>query len=62
MVQCLKIGNAQNIPTQEWYAESEGEIETIPSYVPVGSTVQILTPDAGLVVKMKNSDGQWIEI
>lgn len=62
MVQCLKNGNTQNIPIQEWYVESEGEIETIPSYVPVGSTVQILTPDAGLVVKMKNSDGQWIEI
>lgn len=62
MVQCLKIGNTQNIPTQEWYVESEGEIETIPSYVPVGSTVQILTPDVGLMVKMKNSDGQWIEI
>ena len=62
MVQCLKIGNTQNIPTQEWYVESEGEIETIPSFVPVGSTVQILTPDGGLVVKMKNGDGQWIEI
>lgn len=62
MVQCLKIGGVKNIPVQEWYVESEGEVETIPSYIPVGSIVQILTPDAGLVIKMKNSNGQWIEI
>lgn len=62
MVQYLKNGNTQNIPIQEWYVESEGEIEAIPSYVPVGSIVQVLTPEAGLVIKMKNSDGQWIEI
>lgn len=62
MVQCLKIGDVKNIPVQEWYVESEGEVETIPSFIPVGSIVQILTPDAGLVIKMKNSSGQWIEI
>lgn len=61
MIQCLKIGNTQNVPIQEWYVESEGEIEAIPSEIPAGSTVQILTPN-GLVVKMKNSKGQWIEI
>lgn len=62
MVQYLKNGDTKNIPTQEWYVESEGEVETIPSYIPVGSIVQILTPEAGLVIKMKNSNGQWIEI
>lgn len=61
LVQFLKNGNTQNIPIQEWYVESEGEVETIPTYVPAGSTVQILTPE-GLTIKMKNSDDQWIEI
>lgn len=62
MIQCLKIGNAQNVPIQEWYVESEGEIEAIPSEIPAGSIVQILTPEEGLVIKMKNSKGQWIKI
>lgn len=61
MIQLLKTGEGSNVPIQEWYVESESEIESIPNYTPAGSTVQILTLD-GLIVKMKNSKGQWIDI
>ena len=57
----LKTGNTVNVPTQEFYVESEAEIVDIPVSAPTGSTVMILT-ESGLTVKMKNSEGKWIQI
>lgn len=60
MIQLLQIGNYNNIPTKQFYVESEEEINDIKN-APVGSTVLILTED-GLKVKMLHSSGNWIEI
>lgn len=60
-MQLLKTGNSYEVPLKEYYVESEAEIAKIPATAPVGSHVLILTND-GLVVKMKNSQGNWIEI
>lgn len=57
----LKQGGTYNVPTHEYYVESEDEIKSIPASAPTGSTVLILTDD-GLSVKMKNSKGEWVNI
>jgi hypothetical protein len=57
----LKTGNSYEVPLKEYYVESEAEIAQIPSTAPVGSHVLILTEN-GLNVKMKNSQGNWVEI
>jgi hypothetical protein len=57
----LKTGNTPEVPTKEYYLESEAEFDEIPKNAPIGSTALILT-EAGLTVKMKNSKGQWIAI
>ena len=60
MYRLLEIGNATNSPTNQYYVESEQEINEIEN-APVGSTVLILTKQ-GLSVKMLHSSGEWIEI
>ena len=60
MYRLLKIGEYDNIATNQYYVESESEIAEIKD-APVGSTVLILT-DSGLSVKMLHSSGKWIEI
>ena len=60
MFHLLKEGSQTNIPVEEWYVESEAEIEEIKN-APVGSTVMILTEN-GLKVKMLHSSGKWINI
>lgn len=57
----LRVGDTSNMPTREYYVESEAEIEKIPEDAPTGSIVLILT-ESGLVVKMKNSEAKWIQI
>ena len=57
----LKQGSTYNVPTCEYYIESEDELKSIPTSAPTSSTVLILT-DAGLSVKMKNSKGEWVSI
>jgi hypothetical protein len=57
----LKTGSTTEVPTKQYYVESEAEIADIPVNAPTGSTVMILT-ESGLSVKMKNSEGKWIQI
>ena len=56
----LSIGNSSNIPKEEFLLDSEEELKDIPECSP-GSTAIILTNN-GMVVKMKNSKGEWIDI
>ena len=56
----LSIGNSSNIPREEFLLDSEEELKNIPECSP-GSTAIILTNN-GMVVKMKNSKGEWIDI
>ena len=56
----LSIGNSSNIPKGEFLLDSEEELKDIPECSP-GSTAIILTSD-GMVVKMKNSKGERIDI
>ena len=56
----LSIGNSSNIPKEEFLLDSEEELKDIPECSP-GSTAIILAND-GMVVKMKNSKGEWIDI
>ena len=56
----LSIGNSSNIPREEFLLDSEEELKDIPECSP-GSTAIILTNN-GMVVKMKNSKGEWIDI
>ena len=60
MISLLQIGNTANVPTKQYYVESEEELAEIKD-APVGSTAMILTLD-GLVIKMLHSSGEWIEI
>ena len=56
----LSIGNSSNVPKEEFLLDSEEELKGIPECSP-GSTAIILTNN-GMVVKMKNSKGEWIDI
>ena len=56
----LSIGNSSNVPKGEFLLDSEEELRDIPECSP-GSTAIILTND-GMVLKMKNSKGEWIDI
>ena len=56
----LCIGNSSNVPKEEFLLDSEEELKDIPECSP-GSTAIILTNN-GMVVKMKNSKGEWIDI
>ena len=60
MIKLLKEGSQTNAQTEQWYVESEAEIEKIKK-APAGSTVMILTEN-GLKVKMLHSSGKWIDI
>lgn len=56
----LSIGNSSNVPKEEFLLDSEEELQDIPE-CSAGSTAIILTND-GMVLKMKNSKGEWIDI
>lgn len=56
----LSIGNSSNIPKEEFLLDSEEELKDIPECSP-GSTAIILTNN-GMIVKMKNSKGEWKNI
>lgn len=49
------------VPVETWYCESVAELSDIPESAPAGSIAEILTNN-GLVVKMKNSAGNWIDL
>lgn len=48
-------------PTSSSASAINQELEKIPSSAPAGSLAEILV-NTGLSVKMKNSNGQWIDI
>ena len=56
----LSTWNSANVPREEFLLDSEEELQDIPECSP-GSTAIILTND-GMVLKMKNSKGEWIDI
>ena len=56
----LSTCNSANIPREEFLLDSEEELQDIPECSP-GSTAIILTSD-GMVLKMKNSKGEWVNI
>jgi hypothetical protein len=56
----LKTGTIPNVPTAEYYAESDEELELFEDVVP-GSVGMILT-ESGLKIKMYHSSGKWIEV
>lgn len=61
MFQLLSVGNQPNIPTKQFYVESEEEIKNIEN-APTGSIVIILSKEDGLRIKMLHSSGEWIDI
>lgn len=61
MIQLLSVGNQPNIPTKQYYVESEEEIKEIKDAT-VGSVVMILTKESGLKIKMLHSSGEWLEV
>lgn len=61
MFQLLSVGNQPNIPTKQFYVESEEEIKNIEN-APTGSIVIILSREDGLRIKMLHSSGEWIDI
>ena len=56
----LNVGDSSNIPIKQFLLDSEEELKDIPECSP-GSTAIILTSN-GMVLKMKNSKGEWIDI
>lgn len=56
----LSTWNSANIPREEFLLDNEEELQDIPECSP-GSTAIILTSD-GMVLKMKNSKGEWVNI
>lgn len=61
MFQLLSVGNQPNVPTKQFYVESEEEIKNIEN-APTGSIVIILSKEDGLRIKMLHSSGEWIDI
>lgn len=61
MFQLLSVGNQPNIPTKQFYVESEEEIKNIEN-APTGSIVIILSKENGLRIKMLHSSGEWIDV
>lgn len=61
MAQLLSVGNTINIPIATYLIDEDTPEEwaQIPSNLPAGSTVQIVGNGDGLVVKMKNTKGEW---
>ena len=60
MISLLQIGNTANVPTKQYYVESEEELAEIKD-APAGSIAMILTLN-GLIVKMLHSSSEWVEI
>lgn len=64
-----EIAGVKMTPVSTWFCEASANtsvaistaVSEIPENVSVGSVAEILTPD-GLVVMMKNSSGNWIEL
>lgn len=56
----LNVGDSSNIPIKQFLLDSEDEMASLPD-CPPGSTILILT-DSGLITKMKNSKGEWVNI
>ena len=56
----LSTRNSANVPREEFLLDSEEELQDIPECSP-GSTAIILTSN-GMVLKMKNSKGEWVNI
>lgn len=56
----MKVGGIYNVPTADYYAESDEELDSFENVVP-GSTGMVLT-ESGLKIKMYHSSGKWIEI
>jgi len=61
MPKLIKAEHSYYVPTETWYCESEEELAEIHESAPVGSIAEILTNN-GLKVKMKNTQGEWIDI
>lgn len=61
MVKLLNPHSMTSPIAEEWFCESESELSEIPVSAPPGSIAEILTSE-GLTIKMKNSQGEWIEI
>lgn len=56
----LSIGNSENTSRKQFLLDNEEELQDVPDCSP-GSTVIILT-DSGMIVKMKNSKGEWMNL
>ena len=59
MIKLTKQGNSYNTPIEEYIADTEADLQSIPDKAPVGSYVLIIeTSD----VKIKNSAGNWVSL
>ena len=56
----MKVGGIYNVPTADYYAESDEELDSFENVVP-GSTGMVLT-ESGLKIKMYHSSGKGSEI
>lgn len=64
-----EIAGVKMSPVSTWFCEASANtsaalsaaVAEIPENVSAGSTAEILTPD-GLIVMMKSSSGDWIEL
>ena len=78
MPKLIKEEQYYHIPIMEWMCQLENETGTeteeqikvqfdievakIPDSAPAGSIAQLPTKSKGLFVRMKNLDGEWIDI
>lgn len=61
MPKLIKAERSYYVPTETWLCESVEELAEIRESCPAGSIAEVLTED-GLIIKMKNLQGEWIDI
>lgn len=57
----IQKGSIPNIQTETWICDTEQEVNEIPSKAPIGSVAIVLTNN-GMIVKIKNNAGDWVEL
>lgn len=78
MPKLIKAERSYYVPTEEWLCKLENEtgseteteikaqfdieVAKIRASAPAGSIAQMPTKSKGLFVKMKNMDGEWVDI
>lgn len=61
MPKLIKAERSYYVHTETWLCESVEELAEIRESCPAGSIAKVLTED-GLIIKMKNLQGEWVDI